>query len=154
MSPEVVYQESGAALRPLWVTVGALGLGFLVDIGTGGGTAHLLGWLLAVLLVGGVVAVSCFARSRTETVWVTTGVLRVGQEVLPLSRVDADALATAEEVGGPQVGARILGGAMSLPRGRAPLPVRLTDGSTVVVPSRDPARLRVALREVLPARSD
>ncbi|HEX5496767.1 MAG TPA: hypothetical protein VFX70_19570 [Mycobacteriales bacterium] len=144
---QVVYREGGS-WRPLVLTVGALLLGFGADLATGGG-GHPLGWLLAVALVGGVVAVGCYAQFRTSTVAVTAGWLRAGREVLPLTQVDPDGLRAAEKVGGAQVGARILGGALSVPHGRAALPLRLTDGSTVLVTSRDPAALRDAVLRAL-----
>jgi hypothetical protein len=42
-------------------------------------------------------------------------------------------------------GAPVLGGGWSLPRGRSGLPLRTTDGRTVLVPTRDPAALAAAL---------
>lgn len=146
---DVLYRErDGWGLLAL--TVAALAAGFVVDLVTGGGGAHALGWLLAVLLVGGTVAVGCYARVRAGALYLTPGALRVGREVLPLAQLDAGMLREVDRIGGPQAGARILGGALSLPAGRAPLPLRLTDGSTVVVPSRDPDALRAALLGALP----
>jgi hypothetical protein len=41
----------------------------------------------------------------------------------------------------------VVGGGWSVPRGRTGLPLRLTDGRTVLVPTRDPAALVAALLE-------
>ena len=46
---------------------------------------------------------------------------------------------------GVDAGAPVLGGGWSLPRGRSGLPLRTTDGRTVLVPTRDPVALRAAL---------
>jgi hypothetical protein len=42
-------------------------------------------------------------------------------------------------------GAPVLGGGSTLPNGRTGLPLRLTDGRTVLVPTRDPAALAAAV---------
>jgi hypothetical protein len=39
----------------------------------------------------------------------------------------------------------VLGGGWSVPRGRTGLPLKLRDGRTVLVPTRDPAALSAAL---------
>jgi hypothetical protein len=41
----------------------------------------------------------------------------------------------------------VLGGGWSLPKGRTGLPLKLTDGRTVLVPTRDPAALWSALSD-------
>ena len=46
---------------------------------------------------------------------------------------------------GADAGAPVLGGGWSLPKGRTGLPLTLTDGRTVLVPTRDPAALHAAL---------
>jgi len=48
----------------------------------------------------------------------------------------------------------VLGGGWSLPRGRAGLPLRTTDGRTVLVPTRDPAALSAALLAAVPDTGD
>jgi hypothetical protein len=72
--------------------------------------------------------------------------LTVGRERVPLADVDrAHLVAVAEGTAGVDAGAPVLGGAWSLPRGRAGLPLRLTDGRTVLVPTRAPEALGDAL---------
>ena len=72
--------------------------------------------------------------------------LTVGRERVPLPDVDGAHLrAAGEGEAGVDAGAPILGGGWSLPRGRTGLPLRLTDGRTVLVPTRDPAALTRAL---------
>ncbi len=56
-----------------------------------------------------------------------------------------DRLAHGLVESGVDAGAPLLGGGWSLPKGRTGLPLRLTDGRTVLVPTRDPAALRTAV---------
>jgi hypothetical protein len=42
-------------------------------------------------------------------------------------------------------GAPVLGGGWSVPKGRTGLPLKLADGRTVLVPTRDPAALSTAI---------
>jgi hypothetical protein len=46
----------------------------------------------------------------------------------------------------------VLGGGWSVPKGRTGLPLRRTDGTTVLVPTRAPAQLTEAFRTSHPAR--
>jgi hypothetical protein len=69
--------------------------------------------------------------------------LAVGRERVALSDIDADHLGAVDS--GVDAGAPVLGGGWSLPRGRTGLPLKLTDGRTVLVPTGDPAALRTAL---------
>ncbi|TFV53872.1 hypothetical protein E4P41_20690, partial [Geodermatophilus sp. DF01-2] len=55
---------------------------------------------------------------------------------------------------GADAGAPVLGGGWSMPRGRAGLPLRLVDGRTVLVPTRDPAALSAALLGAVPDTGD
>jgi hypothetical protein len=100
-------------------------------------------WALAAVAVLGIVASGCLSARRVWTVRVDADELAVGRERVPLPDVDLDHL---REVGsGVDAGAPVLGGGWSLPRGRTGLPLKLTDGRTVLVPTRDPAALRAAL---------
>ena len=51
-------------------------------------------------------------------------------------------------------GAPVLGGGWTLPPGRSGLPLRLHEGRTVLVPTRDPAALRAALLAAVSDASD
>ncbi|MGY1707960.1 hypothetical protein ACI8AC_00420 [Geodermatophilus sp. SYSU D00758] len=109
-----------------------------------------LAWALAGLAVLGLVAAGVLAARRTWTVRVDAdgpdAALTVGRERVPLHRIDAAHLrAVTAGTAGVDAGAPVLGGAGSLPRGRSGLPLRLTDGRTVLVPSRDPAALAATL---------
>jgi hypothetical protein len=106
-------------------------------------------WGLAGAVLGAVAGNTLMAR-RAWTVRVDAGgadpALTVGRERVPLADVDAAHLrAVAEGTAGVDAGAPVLGGGWSLPRGRSGLPLRTTDGRTVLVPTRDPAALSRAL---------
>jgi hypothetical protein len=98
----------------------------------------------------GVVAGNTLMARRAWTVRVDARgadpALTAGRERVPLADVDAAHLrAVAEGTAGVDAGAPVLGGGWSLPRGRSGLPLRTTDGRTVLVPTRDPAALSRAL---------
>jgi DUF3093 family protein len=143
---EVRYTERGASWRPLGVVVLLCLVGLVIDALLPGHSVHLLGWVLAFVAVAGVIGIASYARMQFGTVTVTATTLRVGRETLPLSTVDYSYLVD-DDAGGAPVGARILGGGMAVPKGRSPMPLRLTDGTVVLVPCRDPAALRAALSD-------
>ena len=140
------YVEPGASWRPFWLTAAATG-GLTVAVlllGRGGFAAT-----LAAALLGGVCGRTIMAR-RAWTVRVDgegrEAALTVGRERVRLAHVDTAHLrAVRAGRAGVDAGAPLLGGTWSLPRGRTGLPLRLTDGHTVLVPTRDPAALTSAL---------
>jgi hypothetical protein len=137
------YVEPGGSWRPFWTVAGALGLFVLLDLVLPGPDVPLWLWAMAVVVVLGAVWVGCLSARRIWTVRVDDGGLAVGPDVVALADVDAAHLATVE--GGVDAGAPVLGGGWTLPPGRSGLPLRLHEGRTVLVPTRDPAALRAAL---------
>jgi hypothetical protein len=99
----------------------------------------------------GVVAIGTVSARRVWTVRVEDEALVVGPERLPWADVDVAHL--REITSGADAGAPVLGGGATLPRGRTGLPLRLTDGRSVLVPSRDPAALLMAVIEATEGRS-
>lgn len=146
------YTEPGGSWRPLWIVAGALGLFLVLDLALPGPDVPLWLWALAVVFVLGAVWIGCVSARRIWTVRVDPGSLAVGPEVVPLADVDAAHLATVES--GVDAGAPVLGGGWTLPPGRSGLPLRLRDGRTVLVPTRDPVALRAALLAAVSDASD
>ncbi|WP_336028308.1 hypothetical protein [Geodermatophilus sp. FMUSA9-8] len=149
------HVEPGGSWRPFWTVAGVLGLLGVLDLVLPGPDVPPLLWLVAVVAVLGVVASGCLAGRRAWTVRVDAagpdGALSVGRERVPLADVDAAHLrAVREGTAGVDAGASVLGGGWSVPRGRTGLPLRLTDGRTVLVATRDPAALTAALLAAVP----
>ncbi|WP_448610318.1 hypothetical protein [Geodermatophilus sp. URMC 60] len=143
------YVEPGGSWRPFWSAAGALGLVVVLDLVLPRPDVPPLLRLL-VVVVPGVVAAGVVSARRAWTVRVDAGgdapALSVGPERVPLASVDAAHLrAVGAGTAGVDAGAPVLGGGWSLPRGRSGLPLRTTDGRTVLVPTRDPAALSRAL---------
>ena len=141
------YLESGGSWRTFWLVAAALAVLLVLDVALPGPGAPAVVWVLAVLAVLGIVAVGTVSARRVWTVRVDgrgdDAALTVGRERVPLGDVDPSSLQAGG--GGVDAGAPVLGGGWSLPRGRTGLPLKLIDGRTVLVPTRDPAALRAAL---------
>jgi hypothetical protein len=137
------YAEPGGSWRVFWWVAAALAAFLVVDLALPGPDIPPLVWVVAVVAVLGVVAVSTLSARRVWTVRVDDDGLAVGRERVAVSDIDAAHL--REVHSGVDAGAPVLGGGWSLPKGRTGLPITLTDGRTVLVPTRDPAALRAAL---------
>lgn len=139
------YVEPGGSWRGFWWVLAALVAFLVLDLALPGSDIPLLSWGVALVAVLGVVAVSTLSARRVWTVHLDHEQLSVGRETVRRADVDVDHLRGVDS--GVDAGAPILGGGWSLPRGRTGLPLRLVDGRTVLVPTRDPAALRAALLE-------
>ncbi len=137
------YVEPGGSWRAFWLVAGALAVFLVLDVVLPGGDVPPLLWLGAIATVLGVVGLGCLSARRIWTVRVGADSLSVGRETVRLADIDQDHLRTVDA--GVDAGAPVLGGGWSLPRGRTGLPLKLTDGRTVLVPTRDPAALYEAL---------
>jgi len=137
------YVEPGGSWRPFWLVAGALACFLVLDLVLPGGDVPALYWAVAIVAVLGVVAVGCLSGRRVWTVRLDDDGLSVGRETVPLRDIDVEHLRAVDS--GVDAGAPVLGGGWSLPKGRTGLPLRLTDGRTVLVPTREPAALHEAL---------
>jgi hypothetical protein len=141
----VTYVEPGGSWRPFWFVAGALAVLLALDIVLPGGDVPPVLWVVAIVAVLGIVAAGTLSARRIWTVRVDGQALFVGRERVALSEIDADHLRQVDS--GVDAGAPVLGGGWSLPKGRTGLPLKLTDGRTVLVPTRDPAALWSALSD-------
>ena len=137
------YLEPGGSWRPFWLVAGALAVFLVLDLLLPGGDVPALLWLVAVVAVLGVVGAGTLSARRVWTVRVADDGLSVGRESVPFPDIDVAHLREVDS--GVDAGAPVLGGGWSLPRGRTGLPLKLTDGRTVLVPTRDPRALYQAL---------
>jgi hypothetical protein len=157
------YVEPGGSWRAFWLVAGALAVLLVMDLVLPGPDVPPLLWALAVVVVLGIVAAGALSAARVWTVRVTgpdadgddaRPALSVGRERVLLADVDTAHLrAVPEGEAGVDAGAPILGGGWSLPSGRTGLPLRLTDGRTVLVPTRDPSALTRALLAAAPGET-
>jgi hypothetical protein len=141
----VTYVEPGGSWRPFWLVAGALAVLLALDIALPGSDVPPVLWVVAIVSVLGIVGAGTLSARRIWTVRVDDRALFVGRERVALSEIDADHLRQVDS--GVDAGAPVLGGGWSLPKGRTGLPLKLTDGRTVLVPTRDPGALWSALSE-------
>ena len=139
------YLEQGGSWRPFWLVAAALAVFLVLDLAFPGPDIPALLWLAAIVAVLGIIAGGTLSARRLWTVRVDRDALVVGRERVARSDIDADHLREVDS--GVDAGAPVLGGGWSIPKGRTGLPLKLADGRTVLVPTRDPAALRTALLE-------
>lgn len=138
----VLYAEPGATGWPvLWGPVFALA-GIGIEAATPG-PKHVASWLVVGALLAIATAVWVYGRRKVCAVTVTPSVLRQGREEVEIAR-----MAAVTEVGAP-VGARVLGGGWTSPKGTTEVPVRLRDGEVVLAWARDPDALAETLAELV-----
>jgi porphobilinogen synthase len=148
--PVSAYQVSGeyamveAAAANGWVDRERAILETLTAIRRAGAGTVLTYWaVVAIVAVLGVVGLGVLSSRRVWTVRVDGEGLSVGREQVRFPDIDVAHLRSVDS--GVDAGAPVLGGGWSLPRGRTGLPLKLTDGRTVLVPTREPAALYEAL---------
>ena len=134
----VLYAESGSGWAPvLWGPVFAA-VGLLVEV-LSPGAVHPVAWAFIAAVLAVAAAVWVHGRRRVCSLRLTPSELVQGRERLETAQVRAVA-----DVGAP-VGARVLGGTLTAPRGTHEVPLRLADDRVVLAWARNPEALREAL---------
>src|SRR3954462_14237103 len=138
------YVEPGGSWRPFWLVAAFLVVLIGLDLALPGADVPAWVWVLCVVVVLGVVGIGGLSARRMWTVRVDAdgpdAALSVGRERVPITDVDTTHLrAVRDGEAGVDAGAPVLGGGWSVPKGRTGLPLKLADGRTVLVPTRDPA---------------
>jgi hypothetical protein len=134
--------EPGGSWRPFWSVVAAVVVFVALELVLPGRDLPWSGWL-ALVVVLAIVGIGGLSARRVWTVRVDDDGLSVGRDTVAFGEIDVEHLRAVDS--GVDAGAPVLGGGWSLPRGRTGLPLRRTDGRTVLVPTRDPAALYEAL---------
>src|SRR5437016_4022707 len=130
----VLYTETGSSWWPVAWGPGFALAGIVVEAVTPG-SVH---WMLWIMLAGALTVASLvwvYGRRRVCSVSLTRSSLFQGREELPVSRI-----VTVTDVGAP-MGARVLGGGWTVPKGAGAVPLRLDDGQVVLAWARDPEAL-------------
>jgi GNAT superfamily N-acetyltransferase len=135
----VTYVEPARSYGSLWLFAALLGAGFVLDLVLGGGVAHLLGWIIATVLVIGLNFIIVYAVRSEKSLTLSADEVRIGDEAI--ARADIVAVAAGLDDGDLPV----LGWPTGKPRSLKGLTVRLLDGQDAVVPTRHPDRLAKAL---------
>jgi hypothetical protein len=149
------YVEAGGSWRTFWLVTGFLGVLLILDLVLPGGDVPPLLWVVGVVAVLGIVAATTLSARRIWTLRIHAAHLSVGRERIALAEVDLAHLRAARQgEAGVDAGAPVLGGGWSVPRGRTGVPLRLADGRTLLVPTRDPAALTAALLAAAPGADD
>lgn len=135
-----VYYEPARGYLTAWALFALLLAGFVVDCVLGAGTRHVVGWLIAIVLVVGVDLLGIHAARTMRSITVTPAEVRVGEQAV--SRAAIMGIATDVDPSLPVLGLTLRAG---LPRGTPGLAVHLFDGDMLVVPTRHPDRLAAAI---------
>lgn len=133
------YHEAPRSYASLGYFVALILIGFVIDLLLGGGTAHLLGWAIAFVLVVGMNFLVVYAVRSQKSLHVTAETVRIGDETIV--RPGIVAFAHPED----ESRLPVLGWPTGMPRSLTSVPVRLADGIEMIIPSRFPDRLKRAL---------
>ncbi|MCI2417011.1 hypothetical protein MOQ72_06210 [Saccharopolyspora sp. K220] len=142
MTEPVLYAERGSSWWPvLWGPAFAV-LGLGVEALTPG-PVHLTTWLLIAGALAVTAAIWVYGRRRLVSVRLTPTELAQGREELAVSRITA-----VTDVGAP-VGARVLGGSWTVPKGTGEVPLRIEADEVVLAWARNPEALTRALARLV-----
>jgi len=143
-----VYHEPGRTFIGAWGLGGLIALFWLLDVALGGGRAHAVAFVLVFVVVVGIEVLTTVAARATRSVTVTRSELRVGDHTVARNSI----IGYERDVA---AGGRVLGRNVGegLPRGSSGLAVHLADGTSLVVPTREPRKLAAAL-ELAPTTAE
>ncbi|MBB5154643.1 hypothetical protein [Saccharopolyspora phatthalungensis] len=142
MTEPVLYSERGSSWWPvLWGPAFAL-LGLAVEALTPGSVNTAM-WLLTGGVLAAATSVWVHGRRRLVSVRLTPAELVQGREELDISRI-----AAVTDVGAP-VGARVLGGSWTVPKGTGEVPLRLEPDEVVLAWAKNPEALSAALARLV-----
>jgi hypothetical protein len=137
----VLYAEPGSTWRPL-----AFGPVFALA-GAGvealSGPVHVVAWLVVGVALCGLTWLWVRTRRQVCRIELSEDTLVQGRESLPTNEI-----ADVPDID-PPVGARVLGGAWTVPGKFHEVPLRLTDDTVVIAWAKDPDALRAALRPLV-----
>ncbi|GAA4859097.1 hypothetical protein [Saccharopolyspora cebuensis] len=134
MTDHVLYAEPGSTWWPVaWGPAFAL-FGLAVE-GLTPGPVNLVPWTLIGMALAGAAALWVHGRRRLCSLRLTPDELVQGRE-----RVEVSRIAEVGDVGAP-IGARVLGGGWTAPKGTGEVPIRLTGGDVVLGWAKEPAAL-------------
>lgn len=132
------YFEPGRGYGSLLLFGGIIVAGVAIDAAFGGLRAHILGWVIAAVLLFGVDLLVIRAARSHKSLTLTAERLSVGEQSVARASIAAVVDTDPREL-------PTLGWPTGIPRGMHALAVRLVDGHLVAVPSRHPDRLEAAL---------
>ncbi|MGH3438532.1 MAG: hypothetical protein ACRDRN_18940 [Sciscionella sp.] len=139
----ILYAEPGSSWWPvLW---GPAFAAVFAGVEATTGPVHTVGWLLVALGLAVISVVWVAARRRLCSVRLTPTALYQGREELAVARI------VEVSDAGVQMGARVLGGGLTVPKKFEGVPLRLDDDSTVLAWAKDGEALHAELRKLVEA---
>jgi GNAT superfamily N-acetyltransferase len=133
-----LYREPPRSYWSLLYVIAFFAVGFAIDAALGGAGVHLIGWLIAIAVVGGAWALVIYALRSEKSLVVTAEEVRIGDEAFARDRLVAISTVDDDEL-------PVLGWPRGKPRQLRSLAVRTADGSDLIIPTRDPERLGAVL---------
>lgn len=135
---DVVHTEYPRGYSSLGVFGAIILVGIVLDGVFGGLRSHIVGWVIAAVLLFGVDLLVIRAARSQKALQVTPTAIHLGGQFVERQHVAG--LATDPAPGWP-----VLGWPAGMPRGMQPLALRLIDGTAVLLPTKRPDRLASVL---------
>lgn len=131
---DVVHTEYPRGYGSLGVFGAIILIGIVLDGIFGGLRSHIVGWVIAAVLLFGVDLLVIHAARSQKALQVTPTAVHLGGQFVERRHVAG--LATDPAPASP-----VLGWPAGMPRGMQPLALRLVDGTAVLLPTKRPDRL-------------